>query len=71
MKIRLLGALFLGVARSSTAATLSVCASGCPYSDLQTAINAAAQGDTIQVLHTLRPLVVVMAGADEFDPFKD
>jgi tRNA-splicing ligase RtcB len=31
----------------------------------------AAQGDTIQVVHTLRPLVVVMAGADEFDPYKD
>ena len=31
----------------------------------------AAQGDTIEVLHTLRPLIVVMAGADEFDPYKD
>jgi tRNA-splicing ligase RtcB len=31
----------------------------------------AAQGGTIEVLHTLRPLVVVMAGADEFDPYKD
>ena len=31
----------------------------------------AAQGDTIEVLHTLRPIVVVMAGADEFDPYKD
>jgi tRNA-splicing ligase RtcB len=31
----------------------------------------AAQGGTIQVLHTLRPLVVVMAGADEVDPYKD
>jgi len=30
-----------------------------------------AQGPTIQVLHTLRPLIVVMAGADEFDPYKD
>lgn len=30
-----------------------------------------AQGGTIQVLHTLRPLIVVMAGADEFDPYKD
>jgi tRNA-splicing ligase RtcB len=30
-----------------------------------------AQGSTIEVLHTLRPLVVVMAGADEFDPYKD
>jgi tRNA-splicing ligase RtcB len=31
----------------------------------------AAQGDTIQILHTLRPLIVVMAGANEFDPYKD
>ena len=31
----------------------------------------AAQGATIEVIHTLRPLVVVMAGAEEFDPYKD
>jgi tRNA-splicing ligase RtcB (3'-phosphate/5'-hydroxy nucleic acid ligase) len=31
----------------------------------------AAQKGTIDVLHTLRPLVVVMAGADLFDPYKD
>ncbi len=31
----------------------------------------AAQGPTIEVLHTLRPLIVVMAGAGEFDPYKD
>jgi tRNA-splicing ligase RtcB len=31
----------------------------------------SAQGETIEVLHTLRPIVVVMAGADEFDPYKD
>jgi tRNA-splicing ligase RtcB len=31
----------------------------------------AAQGPTIEVLHTLKPLIVVMAGADEFDPYKD
>ena len=31
----------------------------------------AAQGPTVEVLHTLRPLIVVMAGADEFDPYKD
>ena len=30
-----------------------------------------AQGATIEVLHTLRPLVVVMAGAGEVDPYKD
>ncbi len=31
----------------------------------------AAQGGTIEILHTLRPLVVVMAGADVFDPYRD
>jgi tRNA-splicing ligase RtcB len=31
----------------------------------------AAQKDTIEVLHTLRPLIVVMAGADMHDPYKD
>ena len=30
-----------------------------------------AQGATIEVLHVLRPLIVVMAGANEFDPYKD
>jgi tRNA-splicing ligase RtcB (3'-phosphate/5'-hydroxy nucleic acid ligase) len=31
----------------------------------------AAQRGTVEVLHTLRPLIVVMAGADQFDPYKD
>jgi len=31
----------------------------------------AAQGDTVTVLHTLTPLIVVMAGEKEFDPYKD
>jgi tRNA-splicing ligase RtcB len=31
----------------------------------------AAQGDTIRVLHRLRPFAVAMAGPGEFDPFKD
>jgi tRNA-splicing ligase RtcB (3'-phosphate/5'-hydroxy nucleic acid ligase) len=31
----------------------------------------AAQGDTIKVLHVLRPLIVVMAGDSEVDPYKD
>lgn len=30
-----------------------------------------AQGKTVEVLHTLRPLIVVMAGANEVDPYKD
>jgi tRNA-splicing ligase RtcB len=31
----------------------------------------AHQRGTVKVLHTLRPLIVVMAGAEEFDPYKD
>lgn len=31
----------------------------------------AAQGSTVRIRHQLTPLIVVMAGADEFDPFKD
>jgi tRNA-splicing ligase RtcB (3'-phosphate/5'-hydroxy nucleic acid ligase) len=31
----------------------------------------AAQGDTVRVLHTLTPLVVVMAGENELDPYQD
>ena len=31
----------------------------------------AAQGETVRVLHTLRPLIVVMAGENEYDPYKD
>ena len=31
----------------------------------------AAQGDTVTVLHTLTPLIVVMAGEKEFDPYRD
>ena len=31
----------------------------------------AAQSETIEILHTLRPVIVVMAGANELDPYKD
>lgn len=31
----------------------------------------AHHGNTIKVLHTLRPIGVAMAGANEFDPYKD
>jgi tRNA-splicing ligase RtcB len=30
-----------------------------------------AQGETVEVLHTLTPAIVVMAGANEWDPYKD
>ena len=29
------------------------------------------QGDTIEILHTLEPIIVVMAGSDTYDPYKD
>ena len=28
-------------------------------------------GDSIRILHTLTPVGVAMAGANEFDPYKD
>jgi tRNA-splicing ligase RtcB len=31
----------------------------------------AAQGDTIEIMETLKPLIVVMASANEHDPYKD
>src|ERR671924_1975679 len=31
----------------------------------------AAQGATVEILHVLHPLIVVMAGAEEYDPYKD
>jgi tRNA-splicing ligase RtcB len=31
----------------------------------------AQHAGTVKVLHTLRPFAVAMAGAGEFDPFKD
>ena len=31
----------------------------------------AAQRGTVEVLHSLRPLIVVMAGANEWDPYRD
>lgn len=30
-----------------------------------------AHKDTIRILHTLTPIGVVMAGKDEYDPYKD
>jgi tRNA-splicing ligase RtcB len=31
----------------------------------------AAHASTIRILHTLKPVGVAMAGANEFDPYKD
>jgi tRNA-splicing ligase RtcB len=39
------------------------------YRRLPAVLNA--QKGTVEVLHTLKPLIVVMAGANEFDPYKD
>jgi tRNA-splicing ligase RtcB len=39
------------------------------YRSLRQVLDAHAE--TIEVLHTLKPIGVCMAGADEFDPYKD
>jgi len=39
------------------------------YRKLQQVLNAHAE--TIEILHVLKPIGVCMAGADEFDPYKD
>ncbi len=39
------------------------------YRSLRAVLDAHAA--TIDVLHTLMPRIVVMAGSDEFDPYKD
>jgi len=39
------------------------------YRSLQSVLDAHA--GTIQVVHTLQPRIVVMAGGDEYDPYKD
>jgi tRNA-splicing ligase RtcB len=39
------------------------------YKDLKEVL--AAHGDTIKILHTLRPIGVAMAGKDTFDPYRD
>ncbi|MNC79816.1 hypothetical protein D3C75_1324030 [compost metagenome] len=39
------------------------------YRKLQQVLDAHAE--TVSVLHTLKPIGVCMAGADEFDPYKD
>jgi hypothetical protein len=41
--------MFAVCASPATAATLTVCASGCNFADLQAAIDAASPGDTIRV----------------------
>ncbi len=39
------------------------------YRPLRTVLSA--QGDSIDIVHTLTPFIVVMAGGDEHDPYKD
>jgi tRNA-splicing ligase RtcB len=39
------------------------------YRRLQEVLDAHAE--TIEVMHVLKPIGVCMAGADEFDPYKD
>ncbi|HWQ96236.1 MAG TPA: NosD domain-containing protein [Candidatus Methylomirabilis sp.] len=49
--VRIIGIIMLGIllAGSAQAATLTVCKSGCAYSGIQDAVDAASSGDTIQV----------------------
>lgn len=46
-KFVLIVSVLVGLAAPAAAATLRVCASGCPFTGLQAAIDAAAPGDTI------------------------
>jgi len=39
------------------------------YRSLRSVLDAHA--GTIEIAHTLQPRIVVMAGGDEFDPYKD
>ena len=41
------------------------------YRKLDEVVRAHEQTETIKVTHRLLPIVVVMAGADVHDPFKD
>jgi hypothetical protein len=41
--------IILAQASMTTAATLEVCVSGCPYAKIQDAIDAAVVGDTVSV----------------------
>jgi len=60
-------------ATSYAAPALTVCPSGCPYSTIQAAINAAASGDTIHVgpgtysefLTISKPLTIEGAGEQQ------
>ena len=39
------------------------------YRPLQSVL--AAHANTLEIVHTLTPRIVVMAGSDEYDPYKD
>ena len=41
------GSVAVGISREASAATLTVCASGCAYADFQDALDASSPGDTI------------------------
>src|SRR5262245_7795043 len=49
MPLAVLGNAFLLVSNSEAATTRTVCATGCQYSTIQSAIDAAAAGDTISI----------------------
>ena len=47
LSVLLAGSITVGISSEASAATLTVCASGCAYSDFQLALNASQPGDTI------------------------
>ena len=47
LSVLLAGSITVGISREVSAATLTVCASGCTYADFQQALNASSPGDTI------------------------
>jgi pectin methylesterase-like acyl-CoA thioesterase len=51
MRAQIIGftAIALGVATNTLAANTTVCASGCAYGSIQSAINAAVSGDIITI----------------------
>ena len=62
--LALIGASLL-LAGTATADTLDVCQDGCTYSSIQDAINAASDGDRIEITKGLSAgdLIVAKAGA--------
>lgn len=57
------------IARNSNSSAVLLLKMAPVYRPLRSVLEAHA--NTIEVVHTLTPRIVVMAGGDEFDPYKD